>query len=223
MGFAVEVFSEGSYALEAAARIALSLPGEGAVVITGGTTAKRIYGPLAGSDAGWGSLEVFFSDERCVPPDDVKSNYHMAHALLLDAVRPQRVHRMKGEEEPELAARAYHEELEPRVGQGLDLALLGLGSDCHVAGMFPGTGALKETSRLCVRVDRPDGLTGLTVTPPVLLSAQRVLVIASGRAKSQAVRRAVAGDEPPEDCPVRLLADHPDATFLADESAASLL
>ena len=222
MSFVVEVFEAQSYAREAAARIALDLPGEGAVVLTGGTTARDVLREVAGSDAGWGSLDVFFSDERCVPPDDARSNYGMAARLLLDHVEPRRVHRMRGEDEPHAAARAYSEEITSAERPPFDLVVLGMGADCHIAAMFPGSDALKAPD-MCVAVDRPDGLRGLTLTPPALLPSHKVLLIVAGQNKAEAVRRAVAGDEPPDRCPARLLAEHGDATFLLDEPSASLL
>jgi 6-phosphogluconolactonase len=225
MSFVVEVLDSRRFEDEAAARIALRLPGRGAVVITGGTTARRIYGPLAAADAGWGDVEALFSDERCVPPDDAASNYAMARAALLDHVRPGAVHRMKGEVEPGAAAAEYHAVVARALegDDGIDLALLGMGADCHVAAMFPGSPALEERADLCLPVERPDGLGGLTLTPPALSAVRGILLLVSGAGKAEAVRRAVAGDEPVSSCPARVLADHPNATFVLDEDAASTL
>ncbi|MFN2488309.1 MAG: 6-phosphogluconolactonase [Actinomycetota bacterium] len=220
--FLVEALDPGSYDREVAARIALDLPGRGSVVLTGGTTAARIYGCLARADAGWGDLDVFFSDERCVPPDDDASNFGMAARLLLEPVGAPSVHRMRGEDDPEEAARAYGAEVSAGAAEGFDLVLLGMGSDCHIAALFPGSPAL-AASELCVAVERPDGLGGLTLTPPALLASRTVLVVVAGGGKAEAVRRAVAGGQEPQSCPARLLAEHPNATFLLDEGAASLL
>lgn len=76
---------------------------------------------------------------------------------------------------------------------------------------------------LCIPVDRPDGLTGLTLTPPALLDADEIVLIVSGESKAEAVKRAVTGDQPVAQCPARLLGDHANVTFLLDEAAASLL
>ena len=219
----VEVLETARFADEAAARISLSLPGEGTVVITGGTTAARLYEPLAAADAGWGSLDVYFSDERCVPPGADASNFAMARRLLLDRVAPRRVHRMEGERDPADAAAAYHDVVASTAAGGFDLVLLGMGGDCHIAALFPGSPAVDEVSELCVAVDRPDGLKGLTLTPPALQRGREILVLVSGAAKGEAVRRAVGGDEPPRACPARLLADHPNVTFVLDEAAAARL
>ncbi|CAN5640798.1 6-phosphogluconolactonase [soil metagenome] len=223
MSFVVEVLESERYGAEAAARVAMNLPGQGTVVLTGGTTAREIYGPLAEADAGWGGLEVFFSDERCVPPDDDASNYALARRHVLDRVGPRAVHRMKGEADPGEAARAYGREAASAVEGGFDLVLLGMGADCHVAALFPHSKALAAGSDLCLPVDRPDGLKGLTLTPPALVGAHRVLLLVAGENKATAVRRVVAGGEEVQGCPARLFADHPDVTFLLDEGAASLL
>jgi 6-phosphogluconolactonase len=147
----------------------------------------------------------------------------MARELILDAVGPKAVHRMHGEDPHELAADQYHSAIEPLVRRGLDVVLLGMGSDAHVGAMFPGSLALEETERYCRPVDRPDGLGGLTLTPPAMLSGKRVFLLVTGEGKAEAVARAIEGTESPASAPVRLLAEHPSATFLLDEPAASKL
>lgn len=222
MAFAVETFPAESYASEAASYITTRLPASGNVVLTGGTTAQDVYGRLPDAAEDWSLLDVFFSDERCVPPDDERSNFGVAKRILLDRVRPRTVERMRGEDEPERAARAYHERIAPAVAQGLDLVLLGMGADAHVCALFPYSPALAVTGSYCVAVDRPDGLRGLTLTPPALHAAASVLLVVSGASKAEAVARVVTGDEEPAACPARLLAGL-DATFLLDGEAAARL
>jgi 6-phosphogluconolactonase len=221
MTFKTEVVKD--HPRDAARRIAELLPPQGSIVLTGGTTAERIYPHLALHETDWSPLSVLFSDERCVPPDDPASNFKMANDLLLKQVRPEVVHRMRGEDEPELAAKAYDEEVRDVVDPGIDLLLLGMGADCHIGAMFPGSSALQQTSTLCAAVERPDGMNGLTLTPPAIVPAKKVLLLVSGATKADALRRAVKGTEDPSTCPARLLADHKDATFLLDEDAAKLL
>ena len=223
MSFKVEVLDKAFFAQRAAARIAAELPDASTVVLTGGTTAEKIYTPLAETGIGLSGKDVFFSDERCVPPDDDASNFAMATRTLATAAKGARIHRMRGEDAPHEAARAYSDEVRAAAPEGFDLVLLGMGGDCHVAAMFPGSPALDDWQRFCAAVDRPDGLRGLTLTPPALLSSTRVLLLVSGEAKAQAVARAVAGDEAANECPARVLADHQDATFLVDDPAARLL
>lgn len=217
MNARIEVLSD--HPGDAAAYIARLLPMTGPVVITGGTTARAVYENL--DSRAWDNLDVFFSDERCVPPDDDDSNHKMATESFLGRSKAN-VHRMEGELEPDEGAARYHDVVAPIVTDTYELMLLGMGADCHICAMFPSSPALIADAN-CVAVDRPDGLKGLTLTPAVVLSARRILVPVVGKGKAEAVRRAVEGTETVEACPARLLAAHPDVTFLLDEGAASLL
>jgi 6-phosphogluconolactonase len=223
MPFGYEVFSSDRWAEKAAAVVVDAMPDDGSIVLTGGTTAEKLYPVLARSDASWGGLHVLFSDERCVPPEDPASNYKMARDLLLDHVKPGAVHRMPGEDPPDLAADSYHREIAPIVEKGLDVVLLGMGADAHIGAMFPGSLALETKERYCLPVDRPDGLGGLTLTPPALLAGVRIFLIVTGANKASTVARVINGNDSPAAAPARLLADHPSATFLLDEAAASAL
>lgn len=206
------------FAPEAAAALGATLPSSGSVVITGGGTAETVYPLLARARPDWSRLDVFFSDERCVPPHHEASNYGMARRTLLDAARPRRVHRMRGEIDPQEAAAIYDE----AVVDPFDLVMLGLGDDAHVAGLFPSSPGLLEAAS-CAAVDRPDGMQGLSLTPPALLSAKQVVFVVSGSPKAEAVRRAVAGDEDVMACPAAMFRDHGDVTFLLDAAAAAEL
>ena len=226
MSFNKEVFPDSFFGLKAAARIAADSTNTTSIVLTGGTTAEKVYRPLAEIGIDLAGKDVFFSDERCVPPDDDASNFAMAKRTLLDIVDPSesaRVHRMRGEDDPVQAAASYSDEVRGAAPDGFDLLLLGMGADCHVAAMFPGSPALGENDAWCAAIDRPDGMKGLTLTPPALLSARKILLLVSGGGKAEAVARVVNGSEDVHDCPARLLADHPDATFLLDEAAAAQL
>ena len=220
MSFAVEIWPSAGYAAGAARWIAEGMPGSGSLVLTGGGTAEKLFPELQPDLSG---VDIFFSDERCVPPDHEASNFALAHRLLLDRNGAARVHRIRGEDPPIQAARGYHDELVPAVERGFDLIVLGMGDDNHIAALFPNSAALINPDALCLPVDRPDGLKGLTMTAPALEGARTILVVVTGEEKAEAVKRAVESDDDPLSCPVRLLADHPDATFLLDEPAASLL
>ena len=220
MTFALEIWPSDRYAAGAARWIAERMPSSGSLVLTGGGTAEKIYPEFHPDLSG---VDIFFSDERCVPPDHEASNFALAHRLLLDRSGAVRVHRMRGEESPIQAARTYHDELVPAVEIGFDLMVLGMGDDNHIAALFPDSAALINPDALCLAVDRPDGLKGLTMTAPALEAARTILLVVTGEAKAEAVSRALRSDDDPMSCPVRLLADHPDTTFLLDEAAASLL
>ena len=224
MTFDVQVFASDTYPLVVARLIADRIPATGSLVLTGGTTARRIYACLADfAPSQLGDLDILFSDERCVPPDHEESNFLMASRLLLDRVAARRVHRMRGEDPPEEAAAAYHSEIRAVVERRPDLVLLGMGADAHVGAMFPGSPAIEETEAFCAAVDRPDGMRGLTLTPPALLNSNQVLLLVTGAAKAATVARVVGGGETVSECPARILAPHPDVTFLLDTEAASAL
>lgn len=218
--FEVEVFED--HPEQVARAIVSALPGGGSLVLTGGTTAEKVYPRLAGKRGDWSNVTFAFSDERCVPPDAPESNYGMAKRLFLDAADPGPVLRMKGELPPDKGAADYDRDIRALVHQGFDLLLLGMGADAHVGALSPDSPALTSDS-LCCPVDRPDGLKGLTLTPPAMLSARKVFLMVAGEAKAETVARAIKGSEPIKKCPVRILAEHPDVTFLLDPSAASTL
>lgn len=223
MSFQVEVHPDEKWAGAAAELVLKSLPRSGSVVLTGGSAAERVFPLLTEAEFPWRSIELYFSDERSVGPGDPNSNFGLVRRVLLDRITPAGVYRMRGEEDPHDSAASYERMVSPAVQRGFDTALLGVGADAHVAALFPGSDALEETGRLCVPVRRPDGLMGITLTPPALLGARRVLLLVSGPAKADAVRRAVSGTETPSECPVRILAEHPDARFVLDEAAAPML
>ena len=223
MTFKTEVFGRDTYPADAALRIADALEGAGSLVLTGGTTAEKLYPELAALPVRWGTLEVCFSDERCVPPNDPASNFGMAERLLFDRAQPRSIHRMKGEEPPGHGADLYHGEIALLVKNRFDVVLLGMGADAHVGALYPGSMALDEDRRLCAAVDRPDGMKGLTLTPPAIRSAKKVLLLVTGSGKAATVTRVIGSSESVASCPARLLADHHDVTFLLDEPAAAEL
>ena len=208
--------------MAAAVRIAGMLPKEGTVVITGGGTARVVYQALAPMGVDWSSIDVFFSDERCVPPDHEDSNYKMAKETLLDHISPRSVHRIRGEDDPQEAAAAYDAEIRPHVERGIDLTILGMGADCHIAALFPHSWALDEKERLAVAVDRPDGLKGITLTPPALLASRQIVLIVTGPSKTQAIGRAVGMTESVANLPAQVLARQR-SSLLTDQSALEVL
>ena len=184
--------------------IALEAPpgSRGRIALAGGSTPRAAYQHLGGRCPPWGRVEFFFSDERCVPPDDEGSNYRMAREALLDRIplRPDQVHRVLGELPPEEAAARAEEDLRASVPGSpypvLDLIVLGMGPDGHTASLFPGAPELEETQRLMVPVHRPEMPQPwrVSMTLPVLNAARRVLMLVGGPEKAPMVRRALAGD-----------------------------
>jgi 6-phosphogluconolactonase len=170
----------------------------GHVALTGGTTPARAYELAAELRPDWSSSELWWGDERCVPPEHEWSNYGMAKRTLLDrlAVSPAAVHRIRGELAAERAADDYDRELE---GVALDFVLLGLGSDGHAASLYPHAPGLGERERRAIPAEaRLEPLVDrVTMTVPVLESAPLVVFLVAGPDKAAAARRAFA--EPPSD------------------------
>ena len=183
-----------------------------AIALAGGTTPRSAYERLASLEYPWHEVEVFFGDERCVPPDHPDSNFRMAHEVLLSKI-PARVHRMTGES---CDAPGYEDELREALGPtpALDLVFLGLGEDGHTASLFPDDRALDETERLVVRVERPDH-PRLTLTLPVLSAAPFALFLVAGEEKREVLRMLIAGADIPA---ARVAADR--VVILADAAAA---
>jgi 6-phosphogluconolactonase len=180
----------------AAADIAQALA-EGArtLVLAGGTTPHRCYELLALADVRWGRVTILFGDERCVPPDHPDSNYHGARAALLDRVAPATVHRMPAELGPDEGADLYSRVVAALAP--LDVVVLGVGEDGHTASLFPGHPALGATGwAIGVRnaPKPPPDRVSLTLT--ALQGARRVLVLATGAGKADAVARARRGEVP---------------------------
>jgi 6-phosphogluconolactonase len=195
----------------------------GNIVLTGGSSPKGAYEQIQSS---WSNVAVWFSDERCVPPDDELSNYGMAKQALLDRVRPAEVHRMQGELGPDAAAEAYERELRDAGLPRFDLALLGIGPDGHLCSMFPDQESLSERSRLVVGVPEA-GLEPfvprVTLTFPALALARRIVYLVTGASKADAVAAAFGPDAKPDPhVPSSLLATFAgDITVVLDRAAAS--
>lgn len=194
--------------LTAALADAVQARGRCSLALAGGTTPQPVYAALAAPELAdrieWGKVDVYFGDERAVPPDHPESNYRMAQEALLARVPlpAGQVHRMAGERADLEAAAADYDQLLPAA---LDVLLLGVGSDGHTASLFPGSTALAERQRRVVVVHSPTPpALRLTITPPVLAAARLVAVLAAGNEKAWAVSRALAGAAPPSEIPAVL-------------------
>ncbi len=172
---------------------AIAARGRFRVALAGGSTPRALYADLAAThDVDWARTDIFFGDERCVPPDDAQSNYRMARETLLSVagVPPDNVRRLRGEDaDLQRAAWDYEATLGGPDGAPLDLVLLGMGADGHTASLFPGTKALDEGRRLCVPNEVPQLSTRrLTLTYPALLGARDVLFLVAGADKAETLR-----------------------------------
>lgn len=204
--------------------------GRCALALTGGSTPRPVYDLMAvppiAETIPWDCVDIYFGDERCVPPDNPASNYRMAHEALLRHVPvPQgSVHRMEGERlDREAAALDYARLLPTR----LDVLLLGMGEDGHTASLFPESTAVRETVRRVVPAMGPEPFPyRLTITPPVIDDAVAVIVMVTGSEKADAVARALNVSHSPEEFPIQFalrgtwLIDHPAARGLRGHATA---
>jgi 6-phosphogluconolactonase len=197
------------------------------IALTGGSTPKVAYERAAQVEADWSRSVLWFGDDRCVPPDDPRSNYGMAKAALLDHI-DARVERIEGELGPDEGAARYDRRLHEHFGDDpfppLDLILLGLGPDAHCASIFPGKPALHVRDRAVVGVPEA-GLEPfvprVTMTIPMFNSGREVVFMVTGESKAEAVVKAF-GDGPREDAPASYVRPE-NLLVLLDPPAASLL
>jgi len=197
------------------------------MAVPGGSAAELLLPALVTASIDWTKAEIFWVDERMVPPGDAESNFRIARAAWLDEVpiRPERIHRMRGEDPvPADAAAAYALTLRERLGQParIDVVLLGVGPDSHVASLFPGHRLLRAWDRdVAVLDDAPKPPSRrMTLTLRALTAARRIVVFASGVAKADAIEDVLGNAE--SELPVALVTMGDGlVTFLLDPAAAS--
>jgi 6-phosphogluconolactonase len=209
--------------------------GRCAVALAGGGTPQALYRALAHSPAlrarvPWHGIEFFWGDERVVPPDHADSNYRMAYDTMLSAVpvTRQQIHRVGTElGDPAAAAREYEDDIRRSFDADVqvprfDLILLGLGKDGHVASLFPGTTALRESGRLCVENWVPNlSAYRITMTFPLLNQARAVVFVVSGPEKASIVRQVLRRTSSTSDLPAQLVRPSGDIVWMLDRDAAS--
>ena len=221
----VVVAEDEEAAAQSVAELLAEAAGNGAeIVLTGGSTPARAYELAAGLEPDWSRAGVWWGDERCVPPDDERSNFGLAKLALLDKLelQPARVHRIRGEDEPQAAAAAYDEELQETK---LDLLLLGLGPDGHVASLFPHSPGLAESQRLVIAAASTldPFVERVTMTPPALRAAGRIVFLVTGAGKAEAVAAALAGPPDPAVPGSLIRAQSGQTLAIVDDQAASRL
>jgi 6-phosphogluconolactonase len=208
-----------------AERLAEQARAGGNIVLTGGSTPRYAYEIAAKLEPDWSGVELWWGDERCVPPGDQKSNYGMAKDALLDRLelQPAAVHRIQGELGRDDGVREYKHELED-VGP-FDLVLLGLGPDGHVASLFPGFPTLDVTGRDVIgsEAGHEPFVDRISMTLPRLCATNELLFLVAGEDKADAAARAFAG-EPSRATPGSLARSAEGTTrAVLDRAAASKL
>jgi len=213
--------------------------GRARIAISGGSTPRDLFARLADPNdryrdaIDWSRLEIFWVDERTVPPTHAESNYRMTRETLLDHVPipAAQVFRMEAELEPEVAASRYesllrnHFRLEGAESPTFDLVMLGLGTDGHTASLFPHTEAINEFGRIVVANYVPQKDTWrITLTWSVINQAREVCFLISGADKAAPLGSLLNGPYDPELIPSQLI--RPTSrrlTLLCDQDAAASL
>jgi 6-phosphogluconolactonase len=208
---------------------------------SGGNTPRLVYARLASAGyierIDWSRVEVFFGDERCVPPEDPQSNYHMARIALCDYVPipAANVHRIHGEDPPEQAAQEYAHELERTFGgnasrggpppYGFDLVLLGMGDNGHTASLFPGLAGVTESVRWVMSsYVEAVGMWRVTLTPVILNAAHHVAFLVAGADKAEMLSKVLEGPYQPVVLPAQIIKPtHGELRWLVDAAAAAHL
>jgi 6-phosphogluconolactonase len=216
---------------------AVQARGVARIAISGGSTPKIVFRMLADpsqpflTQVPWDKLQLYWVDERCVPPDHAESNYRMTNEAMLSKIPlpAANVHRMEGELDPEVAASRYESEirnsfkLEGAETPTFDLVLLGMGPDGHTASLFPHTEGLHEMARIVIpnHVPQKDAWR-VTLTWPVITQGREVAFLIEGKEKTEMAKTVFAGAYDPETYPEQLIRPaNGKLTLMMDVAAAA--
>jgi 6-phosphogluconolactonase len=186
------------------------------IALSGGSTPKKLYQLLASDEyknqVDWNKIHFFWGDERYVPFDDERSNARMAFESLLDHVPviPQQLHVIKTDINPQDSAAAYEKLLHSyfdRMPHTFDLVLLGLGDNAHTLSLFPGYDIIiREQQKWVIAFYlKQQEMYRITLTPPVVNQAARVVYLVSGGDKAAAVYHILSGEHDPDLYPAQII------------------
>jgi len=171
------------------------------IALSGGNTPKAWFEDLTKNhiyDIDWSNVHIYWGDERCVPPEDVESNFGMTKKFLLDyiAIPEENIHRIHGELEPEDEAKRYASEILENVSGIIypvfDLIILGMGEDGHTASIFPDQIDLWESHNLCVVATHPDsGQRRISLTGKLINNAKSVIFLITGENKAEKIKEII--------------------------------
>lgn len=210
--------------------------GEFHLFLAGGSTPQSFYRLLASANFAhtipWGKIHLYFGDERSVAPNHPDSNYNMVNCALLNriSIDPTHVHRIHGELAADEAAAAYHNTLDalvPKDGEGRlqpDLVLLGLGTDGHIASLFPGTDILDRCDSHCAEVwVEKLKCWRISITYPLINNARNLWLFVAGENKQEIVDRIFNHASVVDPLPVERIAATGNVTWFMDQAAAKSL
>jgi 6-phosphogluconolactonase len=206
------------------------------IALSGGSTPRALYSLFASeafsSRINWNDVQFFWSDERCLPPDDPESNYYLARTTLFDhaPIPAANIHRIKGERPPSEAAADYEGQLRAYFGGGdfprFDLILLGMGDDGHTASLFPHSPALSEQTRWVIQNHVPAAKPPwrITFTYPLINAAHNVAFLVAGAGKAHRLKQVLQGPPTPEALPSQFIKPaQGELYWFVDEAAAAQL
>lgn len=216
----------------------ISRSGQFTLALSGGSTPLRLYELLAGSRYRerlfWDRVHLFWGDERCVPPDDLASNFRLAreHLIAPLGIPQANLHRIKGELEPSAAAAINYEQelaaffkLEKGAFPRFDLILLGLGTDGHTASLFPSDSPSHQRDRLVIATQSPHaGTLRVSLTLSTINHARHIFFLISGAEKADTVLEVFEGSKQGVTLPASFIEPNDgELRFYLDQAAASLL
>jgi 6-phosphogluconolactonase len=191
------------------------------LMLTGGRTAKQLYAHWESENFfGHRNTDFYFGDERCVPPEDPESNYGMAMNTLFNSGIPDgcMVHRIVGEADDVVEEASRYASILP---DAVDVILLSIGEDGHIASIFPGSDTITEESASVSHVSATNvPVKRFTITPKVLKSANKIIVLACGRVKGKVVSQALIQPKKVKEFPVRLVLGTSTTTLILDKEAS---
>jgi 6-phosphogluconolactonase len=203
------------------------------LAVSGGSTPKLLFQSMVASGFRWPRVHLFFVDERCVPPNDPESNYHLANENLIAPahIPPDQVHRIHAEIRPENAAQQYVDDIRNFFGleEGelphFDVVQCGMGPDAHTASLFPGEAAIQDREHIAgaVYVEK-FGKWRVTLLPAALLAAKNTVFLVTGADKAPGVGNVFHQEFDPKHYPAQLISRQGKrVTWFLDQAAAAEL
>jgi len=205
------------------------------IALSGGSTPKIVFDVMAkefSKDIDWKNIHLYWGDERCVAPDDIESNYKMTvdHLISKVDIKPENIHRIKGEEDPKSEAKRYGELLEKELPKAFglpqfDLVILGMGDDGHTASIFPHEINLWVSPDNCeVAIHPESGQKRISLTGRIINNAKTVAFLVTGEGKAEKVKIIVDREEGYLEYPASHVAPKTkDLVWFLDAAAAKLL
>lgn len=198
------------------------------LAISGGSSPRTMFEIFAAVPFDWDRVQLFWVDERCVPPTDAQSNFKLANdAWLAPAKFPaSNIHRVQTERDPEDAAEVYADELQLVFGAGIpqfDVIHRGMGPDAHTASLFPGEPLIDDRTGLAgaVFVEKLNSHR-VTLLPAVLLAAKHTVMLVAGADKAQPLADVLYAPHDPRKFPCQLTErDGGEVAWFLDPAAAA--